>query len=200
MKITAKEKIQKQLEKKGRGWAFSAQDFLAKMNRSDIDTALFQLEKEGKIRRLIRGIYDYPRYSDLLRKYVAADLDQVAKAIARNFGWRIQPTGNAALNYFRLSTQVPAKTIYLSDGASRDFQIEGRTISFKKASRKDFEPRDSESRLMVQAIRTLGDNILVPETQDRVRRCFDSAQWRRVRQDTVDVPARIHKLICRLGS
>ena len=38
------------------------------------------------IRRVIRGIYDYPKFSDLLRQPLSPDIDQVAEALARKFG------------------------------------------------------------------------------------------------------------------
>jgi hypothetical protein len=59
--------------------------------RPTIDSALHRLEQEGKIRRVIRGIYDYPQSSELLGQKLSPDVDQVAHALARKFGWRIQP-------------------------------------------------------------------------------------------------------------
>ena len=47
---------------------------------------------------------------------MSPDIDQVATAMARKFRWRIQPGGAPALNYLGLSTQVPARAVYLSDG------------------------------------------------------------------------------------
>src|SRR5690242_560897 len=97
----------------GRGWAFSQADFADLGSRSAIDLALHRREAEGVIRRVIRGIYDYPRHSKILDKKVSPEIDQVAHALARKFGWRIQPDGATAQNLLGLSTQVPAQALYL---------------------------------------------------------------------------------------
>jgi len=50
----------------GRGWSFSPKDFADLGSRAAIDLALHRLNNKSTIRRVIRGIYDYPRYSELL--------------------------------------------------------------------------------------------------------------------------------------
>jgi hypothetical protein len=57
--------------------------------------------------------------TELLGQALSPELDQVAQALARKFNWRIQPSGDAVLNLLGLSTQVPARWIYLSDGPGR---------------------------------------------------------------------------------
>jgi hypothetical protein len=46
----------------GRGWAFSSNDLINKFTRQEIDNTLSDLTKKEKIRRVARGIYDYPKY------------------------------------------------------------------------------------------------------------------------------------------
>ena len=94
---------------RGRGWAFSPNDFVEGFSRDQIENALSRLCREGKIRRVCRGIYDYPKYSELLQQELSPDFDQVAQAFARKFSWRIQPSGDTALNLLGLSTQVPGR-------------------------------------------------------------------------------------------
>jgi hypothetical protein len=52
----------------------------------DYETAkknLTRFEKEGIIRRVMRGIYDKPRYSNLLQENAVPNPEEVAKAIAK---------------------------------------------------------------------------------------------------------------------
>jgi hypothetical protein len=58
-----------------------------------------------------------------LEQQVSPDIDQVARAIARKFRWRIQPSGTTAMNILGLSTQVPGRVVYLSDGPDRGYKI-----------------------------------------------------------------------------
>lgn len=82
---------------RGRGWTFTKTDFAAEFGEDNIPQALSSLWKAGRIRRICRGVYDYPRYSDLLRQPLSPDIDQAAHALGRKFNWRIQPSGVAAL-------------------------------------------------------------------------------------------------------
>lgn len=83
--------------------------------------------KAGRIRHVCRGVYDHPPFSDLLQQPLCPDIDQVAHALGRKFNWRIQPSGVAALNMLGLSTQVPGRWVYLSDGPNREYAI-GKTL------------------------------------------------------------------------
>jgi len=49
------------------GGAFGANDFSAEFGRSTIDWVLYNLVAAGTIRRVCRGIYDYPKFSELLQ-------------------------------------------------------------------------------------------------------------------------------------
>ena len=115
MSQTIEERMVYRARGTGGGWAFSPKDFADLGARQTIDSALHRLAQKGQVRRVIRGIYDYPRFSEFLGQQLGPDIDQVARAFARKFRWRIQPSGAVALNLLGLSTQVPARAIYLSD-------------------------------------------------------------------------------------
>ena len=198
MAASAKKIIMKEISSHGSGWAFCAKDFLAKLKRNDIDTALFYLEKEKKIRRIMRGIYDCPSFSVLLQKNVAPDMDQVASAIARNLHHEMQPTGNMALNYLKLSTQIPAKFVFLWDGKSQDFSVGDQVIHFKRAPKKDFLPKLPKSRLLVQALRIL-EKPISQETKLVLKGNFDPTEWKQILKDTVAVPNHLYRQICELA-
>lgn len=198
MAASAKKIIMKEITSHESGWAFCAKDFLTKLNRNDIDTALFHLEKEKKIRRIMRGIYDSPSFCALLQKNVAPDMDQVASAIARNLHHEMQPTGNMALNYLKISTQIPAKFVFLWDGKSQDFPVGDQVIHFKRAPKKDFLPKLPQSRLLVQALRIL-EKPISHEIKLVLKSNFDSTEWKQILKDTVMVPNHLYRQICELA-
>ena len=78
--------------------------------------SLSRLVQSGTLRRILKGVYEKPKYSKLLDEYVAADPEAVANALARSYHWTIAPCGNTALNLLGLSTQVTAVWSYISDG------------------------------------------------------------------------------------
>ena len=184
----------------GRGWAFSANDLLAKFSRQQADNVLSDLLKDGKIRRACRGIYDYPKYSDFLKQELSPDIDQVARAFARKFNWRIEVLGDTALNMLGLSTQVVAKYVYLSDGPHRSYDIMGTTLEFKKSSLKNIGFKYKESSLIVQALKTLGKERVTEEVIDAIRKRIEPKMYAKILKDTQSSTVWIYeaiKQICR---
>ena len=199
MADSVKQKILKTIDAHGYGWAFCARDFMPALKRNDIDTALFHLEKEAKIRKVMRGIYDYPLFSKMLNRKVSPDLEQVAAAIARDLQHEMQPTGNAALNRLNLSTQIPALYTYLWNARSRDFQIGTQTIHFHSASKRDFSPKLLQSRLVVQSLRILNLTLMDDGIKERLKKCFNRQQWLKIQADTTGVSTWIYQQICELA-
>lgn len=173
-----KDKVLYIIQKRGRGWVFSSQDFMPKFKRWEIDRSLTDLEKEGKIIRIIPGLYAFPKYSQLLKEYVTPDMGVIAQAIARKNNWKIFPEGNTALLYLGLSTQIPAKYIYLSSGRHRKYCVNGSMLEFKELNSKTIFINDKNTNLIVQAIMSLG-KIAANDTNfiNRLSRCFPYAEW-----------------------
>lgn len=169
----------------GRGWSFSKKDFTDLANENTIDKSLSRLLTKGKIRRVTRGVYDYPGYSKLLDKELPPDIDQLAQALARKHGWDIQISGNAALNILGLSTQVPTKYLYYTDGRSKTYKIGKATLEFKKSTLKDIGMKYPGSALLVQAIKSIGKRELTQEEKQQIRSYFSSdKQKKRILKDT----------------
>jgi len=179
----------------GRGWAFSSSDLLERFSRSQADNLLSELVKKGKIRRVTRGIYDYPKYSELLQQPLSPDIDQVARAFARKFNWHIEISGESALNLLGLSTQVVAKYVYLSNGPSRSYDIMGTTLEFKKSPLKNIGFRYRESSLIVQALKALGQENVTPGTLQKIRKQIDEKRCEKILKDTRTATTWIYETI-----
>lgn len=149
------EQILAELKEHEPGWCFSPKDFLTLAGRDALDKAFSRLTKEGTIRRVGRGLYDVPRYSKPLKTTLGTDPKQIAQAIARKHGWRIVPTGANAANQLHLSTQVPAKIYYLSDGPTKTMDIGGFHLFFKHRAPKDLNGAPM-SALVIQALKYFG--------------------------------------------
>ena len=182
----------------GRGWAFFKNDFLDLGSTDAVDQALSRLMKRQRIRRVKRGIYDYPKYSKLLGQNLSPDVDQVAHALARKFGWTIQVSGNTALNILGLSSQVPTRYLYLSDGASRSYQVGNQELRFKKTRLKDIGLKYPESALLVQAIKALDKRPLSAQARRRVRAYFSAIAGKRILKDTRYTTAWVYEEIKRI--
>lgn len=192
------EKILSRIYGRGRGWAFTKIDFVAEFGEPNIHKALSNLARAGKIRRVCLGVYDYPDYSELLSQTLSPAIDQVAQALARKFNWRIQPSGDAALNLLGLSTQVPGKWIYLSDGPSRQYNIGKHTLVFKKSALKDAGFKYRDSALLVQALKALGKEHVDSAVIKTLRKRIEPENCARILKDTRAVTGWIYQIIKQL--
>lgn len=139
---------------------FIASDFLDIADYETVRKSLNRLDSYGKIKKICRGVYYNPRFSELLGEYEAPSPHNVALALARKFNWTIAPSGNAALNLLGLSTQVTAQWIYISDGPYNKFSIGNIGIDFKHGSNKEISGMSYKTALVIQALKALGkDNI-----------------------------------------
>ncbi|MCH2209516.1 MAG: DUF6088 family protein, partial [Lentisphaerales bacterium] len=180
---------------KGRLWSFSKIDFVDFGEAASVEKALSRLCEKGTIRRVMRGVYDYPKFSKLLNKELAPDIDQIAHALARKFGWEIQVTGNAALNLIGLSTQVPGRYVYLCNGKSRSYEIGNRVLEFKKQRLRDMGFKYNDSALLVQALITLNKKELDEEESKIIRSYFDVKTQSRILKDTQYATSWVYDLI-----
>ncbi len=139
----------------GRGRVFTPADFLDVGTRATVDQALSRLVKLDKLRRLARGLYDFPKVHPRLGK-LSPMPDDVAKALARETGSRVQIAGARAANVLGLSTQVPSKSTYLTDGPSRRVVLGKRVVDLRHASPKHLIAPSSPAGTVVQALRYLG--------------------------------------------
>lgn len=196
---SVEDKILARIKRKGKGWIMTNGDFRDLAKNATIDWSLYRLKDKNIIRPLLRGIYYYPRYSELLQEEMAPDMELVARAIARKFQWRIQISGNTALNYLGLSTQIPMSLIYFSDGPHREYEIWGRIMRFKHIKLKETGFSDARSEIIVQALRELGKDRITPEIINKIRDFIPEIDRNKILKDTQYISDWIHdtiKLIC----
>jgi len=186
---TMRDQIVARIEKLSSGEVFSAKDFLDVASRDMIDKTLAGLARGGTIRRVRRGLYDVPRVNPALGGQLSPDIDSAAQAIARRQSWKIVPDGAWAANLLGLSTQVPAKIVYLTDGPSKAVPIARRTIQFKHARPKTMAGLEGRSALVVQALRSLGKEKVGQREIRKLRAVLTPAEKRKLVRDarfTVD--------------
>jgi len=142
------------------GEIYSINDFYYLATKNTVKSVLYRLEKEGKISRLIDGLYTKPKYSEILKEYSYPSVDSLAEKIADKYDWNISATGDLALNYVGISTQIPNEYIYISDGPYRSYEYRNKRISFKHTSNRNITSYSRELSILIQAIKALGkDNI-----------------------------------------
>ena len=100
----------------------------------------------------------------------------VAQAIGRRTGSRVALSPAAIANRLGLSTQVPAKPVYLTDGRSRSVRVGNQTIRLKHVAAKRLPDKDDAASLALQAIINAGESSLDNKVIETFRRQFSLAQ------------------------
>lgn len=184
------------------GTVFIASDFGDIADSSTIRQGLNRLCQSGIIRRVIRGIYEKPKYSSLLNEYVAPDPDAVATALARNFHWTISPCGNTALNLLGLSTQVTAVWSYISDGPYKSYTWNSVKLEFRHRTNKEISGLSYMTRLVIQSLKTLGQNNVTPEIIETLSDKLSSKQKQNCLKEAAEATDWVYdtiRKICREG-
>ena len=146
------------------GTIFVTSDFADIADATAVRQCLKRLTESGQLRRIRKGIYEKPRFSNLLNEYVAVDPEAVANAMARNYHWTIAPSGEAALNLLGLSTQVPAIWSFISDGPYKTVELDNTKLEFKHRTNREITGLSYKTRLVIQALKTLGEDNITPGT------------------------------------
>ena len=150
----------------GRGWVFTPTDFADVGTRAAVDQALSRLTRSGAIRRLGRGIYDYPRRHARLGR-LSPTPDDVARAVARRTGRSVQMSGAQAANVLGLSTQVPARPVFVTDGPSRAIRVGPQTVQLRHARR--FAGARGASQVVMRALHHLGKDRVTRDVVSQLR-------------------------------
>jgi hypothetical protein len=154
---------------RGRGCVFVPAEFYAIGSRQAVDLTLHRLWRAGVIRRLARGVYDYPKEHPVLG-LLTPSAETIAKALAGRDKTRLQSSGVQAANTLGLSDQVPAKVVFLTDGTSRTVRIGTMTIQLRKTTPKNMATAGRLSGLVIQAFKALGREHVTQERVDHLKR------------------------------
>ena len=177
------------------GYAFSAVDFADIADTDPTNKALSRLNESGTIRRIIRGVYDKPVYSELLNEYSSPNVEKVVEALARKFNWTVAPAGETALNYLHMSTQVSNSWSYISDGPYRKYEIGSYTIEFKHCANKEISGKSFLTVSVIQAIKFIGKANIQKEDIERLSFSIPSEQKQKVLEESKTTTSWIYKAI-----
>ena len=183
----------------GRGWVFTPNHFKDLGSRDAVASALKRHKQSGLIRQLARGVYDYPKIDPELG-LLEPSTDDIAQALAGRDATRLQPSGAYAANLLGLSTQVPTKIVYLTDGRPRTVQLGKRQITLKQTTPRNMATAGKISGLVIQALRHLGSRDVDAATIEAVKKRLSAADRKRLLADIRHAPAWIADIIRKVAA
>lgn len=159
---TVEKLVLARMEERVRGSVFTPKDFCDLGGRSAVAVALHRLVKKEVVRNIGNGLYFFPELGGMFGESVAGT-DDIVAAIARRDGIRIRPTRAYAANITGLSTQVPTRTAFQTDGRSRTIRLRptrpgdrGQEIVLRHSSSRYMKARTDTNYLVIQGLRAMG--------------------------------------------
>lgn len=192
--MSIEEQILDRIKDLPKGELFLPADFSDLGSSEAVRLSLFRLVKEGVIMRVAQGIYVRPKESNLIGK-LTPSAEEVAEAIAKRDRIRTLPTGSYALNALGLSTQVPMNIVLLTDGTPRELNVGKRIIKFKKTTPKNLLAKGKVSRLVIQALKEIGNGKVSEEEERKIVFLLKKEDEKDLKHDIDLAPVWIQKIM-----
>ena len=177
------------------GWVFSAADFRDLGTPVAVRLALMRQARKGGIRKVGRGLFDRPRQMARLGRVLPPLSENVVQAMQARDHSRVIPSGAHAANLLGLSTQVPVRAVYLTDGRARTVSLGQQQIVFKHAATRQMATAGRISGTVIQALRWLGRDHIDATTIATLRRRLSDDDKKQLLQDLRYAPAWVAAIV-----
>lgn len=194
---SSKNQIQTKISKSSFGEIFFLDDFVKYGSSENIRKVLSRLEEDGVVIRLAQGIYLKPKKDPLLG-VIYPTTEEIAKQIAQRDKARIAPTGIMALFLLGLTTQIPLKAVYLTDGSQREIKIGKRSIKLNKTVPRSFAIKDGLLHLIVQAFKEIGQSGVTEDFLEKITSSIHRLEPKVIDTQLRFAPVWIQKIIANL--
>ena len=136
------------------GTPLAAKGLLHLGSRAAVDQALSRLTERGQLIRAGRGVYLRPVQTRFGPR--SPSIEQAVEALAQRRGEVIVPNGAAAANALGLTTQVPARSVYLTSGRSRTLTMGKQSVELRHAPKWQLSLAGKTAGQAVRALAWLG--------------------------------------------
>ena len=187
--------IKERIDRMADGELFFTSDFLDITTLTTARKCLGRLVNAGTIRRVLDGLYEKPRWNQLLGEPVPVNPEKVAYALAHKYHWTIAPSSDVALNKLGLSTQVPVVWTYVSDGPYREFSWGNIIVRFRHKTNREISLMSPITILVMEALRTLGREHVDDEVIHILKNRIPEKEKQTVRREAAGVTSWMYDVI-----
>jgi Family of unknown function (DUF6088) len=197
-KTTVTDALCSRIDEAKPGTVFFPGDALELGSPEAIHTTFSRLVDTQKLLRLAKGIYLKPKIDPELR-LLKPSLEELAQLIAERDKVIIRPTGAYALNRLGLSTQIPTKVVYLTNGNPKKIQVGRSTLVFKKTTPKQLAVKQENIFLAIQALIALKDQANDLMVIQRLTEVLGREQPIDIRQAAKLAPQRVAQVLYQIA-
>lgn len=153
----------------------------------NIRQVLSRLVASGKLKRATRGVYVRPKSVAYVGEVLPGS-EEVVKIIAKQTGEVITVHGAEAARQLQLTTQVPVKPIYHTNGTSRELKIGKQTVVLKHISpRKQVKP-GTMTCTVIAALWYLGKSNVNQRVIEKINKQLSKEQFVELLKHTNQMP------------
>ncbi|MGB1017776.1 MAG: DUF6088 family protein [Chitinophagales bacterium] len=193
---SVEKQIEQSIKKKPKGTLIVPADYLFYGTSKAVQKSLERLAEKELIIRVAQGIYVRPKESKYIGK-ILPTAEEVAEVIAKRDRIKTVPTGTYALNALGLSTQVPMKIVLLTDGSPREIKVGNRSIKFKRTTPKNLMARGKISRLVIQALKEIGNGNITEEEENKILILLKKEDLKDLKHDIALAPVWVQKIMAK---
>ena len=194
--MSAISQIKQHIEGFEPGALFAAKNFYHLASPANVRQVLGRLLKSGEISSASRGIFRKP-------KQVAGALElmpstrEITEMITQSTGENIAVHGAEAARQLQLTTQVPMRPIYYTNGRSRVLKIGSRNLELRHMSSKKLKFSNSTIGLVISALSYLGHETVTLEMLQAVRNKIGEEEFLKLMEKVGEMPAWMANIIYR---
>ncbi len=148
--------------------------------------------------RLAKGIYFKPGQDSRLG-ILYPSIEEIAAQIAKNEKVVIRPTGSYALNKLGLSTQVPTKVVFLTDGSPRKIKIGKGSITFKSTTPKKLATKNELVFLASQALMAIDKDAFTERIFDHLLKLLSNQPPEDIREGARLSPGKVASTLYKIA-
>jgi hypothetical protein len=159
-----------------------------------IRKALSRLVEQKVLVRMGQGIYVIP-IKDKVFGDVLPSIEEIAVLLAKKEHVKIMPTGLFALNKIGLSTQIPMKMVFLTNGTKKNIVIGKNALVFQPTTTKKLAMIGSISSLLFVGLEVLDLTQLSESEIEKILSLLKKEDPKKLKHDLKLAPVRISDFV-----
>jgi predicted transcriptional regulator of viral defense system len=172
-------KIRKLINKSLIGKPFTAKLFLGLASNVLVRKVLSRMVESGEIKRLYRGVYVRPKFITNMGEG-RPPIQQVIAKIIKLTGETVVVHPAESLRILKLSTQVPMRLIYYTNGTSRTVSLENGDVVLKHVGPKKLVAANSIQGHVFSALINAGKNSVSYNEIKQVESVLSAKDFKRL--------------------
>lgn len=176
------------------GAIFLPSDFKDLGTSTAIRKALSRLVEQKVLVRMGQGIYATPVHDKVFGE-VLPSMEEIAATLAKKDHVKIMPTGQYALNKIGLSTQVPMKMVYLTNGTKKIITLGKSSIVFQPTTTKKLAMIGTITSLLFLGLEELDLDNLSKSDTNKIINLLKKEDEKKLKHDLKLAPSRVSDFV-----